>query len=471
MVTRSLQEWINAFHDGTVVAESTGSFVPCALTTDAAFFQRETDQVEWFRRMELIEVQEVALRFLLQPEQTALRSLGSTASKDESSMQEAFPAADHQEESRTPDAPLPPEVAEEASSEEEEDTVQDLEAELPASALPLDEAEDPQAFVAWLREITSECAPHPMSSPEFASWAVAERYRARLSRSTVVKALLVLRRSDVPSSETTVSDLAMSWAQLESQVMRHNVRAAIHWANRHGGSLPDELAFVFGLAGMRRAVRAFEPARGWKFLTFATWWIRQAVQRARIDYGTALRIPVHWNDKLAIVKRATGGYSPLAAQELSNAQILAEVANLSDRIWSADELERVRHLDRRQRLSDVHDPTDPVLAIDYLFDESRWMPTEVAPDESERGSLSLQADTLVEAIERALANVKPRKKAGRSRVVIYGRLGLEGQGRRPTLEQIGQRYRVTRERIRQVEAKGFAAIRKALGIVTEPVDE
>jgi len=471
MVKPSLQERIKAFHDGTAVVEDTQDIVPCALAPDAAFFQKDRDQLEWFRQMEMIEVQEVTLRFLQQPEHAALRSPSSTESKQgTASAQERFPRAEQDERWVTPDGQIPPEITEEAPSGEDE-TARDLDADLAASALPLGEAEDPQAFVAWLRDITSECALHPMSSPEFAPWAVEERYRARVSRNTVVKALLTLRRSDVPGSGARVSELATSWSQFETQIMRHNVRAALHWANRQGGTLPDELAFVFGLAGMRRAVRAFEPARGWKFLTFATWWIRQSVQRARIDYGTALRIPVHLSDKLALVKRATGGYSPLAAQELSNAQILAEVAKFSDRIWSADELERVRHLDRRQRLSDVHDPTDPILAIDYLFDESRWMPTEVAPDESQRGSLGIAADTLVEAIEQVLSQAKSRKKAGRSRVVIYGRLGLEGQGRRPTLEQIGQRYRVTRERIRQVEAKGFAAIRKVLGIATEAADE
>jgi hypothetical protein len=146
------------------------------------------------------------------------------------------------------------------------------------------------------------------------------------------------------------------------------------------------------------------------------------------------------------------------------------MGKVSERVLPNDDLERLRHLDRRQRLSDVVDPGEPVLAIDYLFDESRWTPTEVAPDESHRGSLAIGADALIEAVECELSKSKTRAR-GRSRAVVYERLGLDGQASRPTLEQLGQRFEITRERIRQVEMKGFKGICKTLGIATGTQDD
>jgi hypothetical protein len=466
-VKPSLLDRIKEFHEGATVIEDLHNVVPRVLAADAALFQKDRDQIEWFRQMEAIEIQEVAFRFLREPEHPALQDPCPIAS--------ATRSREGDEKSLTRDEPSPSfaddgvqrDLAQEPTPGDD-DLARDLEDESVDSALAAGEGEDPRAFLRWLRNITSPSARLSVSSSGFTGWAWDERQREHVSRKTVVRALLEMRLSGLRETESPANQLAMTWKQLESQVMRHNVRAALHWAHRHGGTLPDELAFVFALVGMRRAVLAFEPARGWRFLTFASWWIRQSVRRARTDYGTALRVPVHLSDKLAVLKRATGGYSPSETQKLSNAEMLVALGAISNSVWSHEEIERFRHLDRWQRLSDASDPTDPILAIDYVFDESRWMPTDVAPDDGGRGRLAETGDTLIEAIEETLARARPDP---RSRAVIYERLGLDGQPRTPTLEQLGQRYGVTRERIRQVEAKGFAAIGRKLGIVTETLDD
>jgi hypothetical protein len=470
-VKQSLQERIKAFHDGTAAIEDAFDVevVPVALRPDAAFFQKDRDQIEWFRQMEAIEVQELALRFLQAPEHAAFQENNSSQSMQEvRAAEKTGPGQD--ETLAAPDSRFLQEMAEEVQSVEDE-ADHDAEVDLAPTTLPLGEAEDPQALVTWLREISSEIPnPNSMPSNEFARGAVENRYRAGVSRKKVVTTLMALRRSGVSGLGATVNELETSWSNLEAQLLRHNVRAALHWANLHGGALPDGLAFVLALAGMRRAVRAFEPDLGWKFLTYASWWIRQSVQRGRVDYGTALRIPVHLSERLSLVKRVTSGCSLPAAQDLSNTEILTAMGKVSERVLPNDDLERLRHLDRRQRLSDVVDPGEPVLAIDYLFDESRWTPTEVAPDESHRGSLAIGADALIEAVECELSKSKTRAR-GRSRAVVYERLGLDGQASRPTLEQLGQRFEITRERIRQVEMKGFKGICKTLGIATGTQDD
>ena len=246
--------------------------------------------------------------------------------------------------------------------------------------------------------------------------------------------------SRVPSPERRSAErLVAEGLEAKDLLTEANLRLVVSIAKRYRNRGMAFLDLIQeGNLGLMRAVEKFDYRKGFKFSTYATWWIRQAITRAVADQARTIRIPVHMVETINKIVRVQRQLS----QELGREPTVEEVA-----VRIQFPVERVLEI---QRISQ-----DTVSLEQPIGDEDDFSLSDLVEDRGAEVPVDSATRVMLnEAVQRALGELSPREQE-----VVRLRFGLD-DGRVRTLEEVGQIFGVTRERVRQIETKTLAKLRQ-----------
>jgi RNA polymerase primary sigma factor len=238
--------------------------------------------------------------------------------------------------------------------------------------------------------------------------------------------------------QTYLGNIEYEARRSEKHLIKANLRLVVSVAKKHVGRGMSLLDLIQeGNIGLIKAVEKFDYRRGYKFSTYATWWIRQAITRAIADQARTIRVPVHMIETINRLLRVSRRLAQKLGREATPKEIGVELEIPAEKVR---EIIKVAQLPISLE-SPIGEENDSHLG-DFIEDRNAVPPPE-----------SASRQLLKEQIDDVLGTLTPREQR-----VLQLRFGLE-DGRSRTLEEVGKEFSVTRERIRQIEAKALRKLR------------
>jgi RNA polymerase primary sigma factor len=229
-------------------------------------------------------------------------------------------------------------------------------------------------------------------------------------------------------------------AQLEKakeEMVLSNLRLVVDIAKHYNGRGMSLLDLVQeGNIGLMKAAERFDHRRGFKFSTYATWWIRQGITRALADQSRTIRVPVHMTEAYQRVSKATRRLAQRLGRQPSREEVAGAVKTSSDKVEQAIQV------------------FQDIVSLEHPIGDGETLLGDFIPDrETPQADSQVGLKEITREVARALGSLSPREEA-----VIRLRFGI-GQGEPMTLEEVGRILGVTRERIRQIEEKALMKLR------------
>ena len=230
-------------------------------------------------------------------------------------------------------------------------------------------------------------------------------------------------------------------AKARTRLVEKNLRLVVSVAKKYRGhGVPFEDLIQEGNIGLMKAVDKYDPDRGWRFSTYATWWVRQAVGRAVSDKGRTIRLPVHMGEKMRKMARAYNGLSAELGREPTDEEVAGRLG------WTAEKVREVK-----SAMPDAASLDKPLGSGEDASELGSLVEDQATSDVSEGVVRDMEVGWLGEAISRL---------PERHRHVLVKRYGLDEE-ETATLAQLAEELKVSKERIRQLQREAERMLRAA----------